>query len=46
VNPETDFTLQPGDDAIVVAESLGELAPLEMRDLNAVPKTAAIVPSA
>jgi voltage-gated potassium channel len=46
VNPETDFVLQVGDDAIVVAESLGELAPLEMSDLNTVPKTAAVVPSA
>ena len=30
VNPGTDFVLQPGDDAIVVAESLGTLAPLEI----------------
>jgi hypothetical protein len=30
----------------VVAESLGELAPLEMSGLYAVPKTAAVVPSA
>ena len=46
VNPPTDFILQPGDDAIVVAETLGELAPLEMHDLYSVPKTAAVVPSA
>ena len=29
VNPPADFLLEPGDDAIVVAESLGELAPLK-----------------
>lgn len=29
-NPAADFRLQPGDDAIVVAESLGELAPLKV----------------
>ncbi len=28
VNPATDFTIEPGDDAVVVAESLGTLAPL------------------
>jgi voltage-gated potassium channel len=43
VNPGADFILQIGDDAIVVAESLGTLAPLEMRDAMAVPKTAAVV---
>jgi len=31
VNPSTDFILQTGDDALVVAESLGTLAPLRMR---------------
>ena len=46
VNPDSDFVLSMGDDAIVVAETLGELAPLEMSDLYAVPKTAAVVPSA
>lgn len=46
VNPPTDFVLQAGDDAIVVAESLGTLAPLEISDANVVPKTAAVVPSA
>ena len=46
VNPGADFVLQIGDDAIVVAESLGTLAPLEMADVNAVPQTAAVVPSA
>ena len=30
VNPPEDFRLAPGDDLVVVAESLGELAPLEM----------------
>lgn len=34
VNPPADFRLQTGDDAIVVAESLGQLAPLEMRDAS------------
>jgi len=30
INPEPDFRLQHGDDAVVVAESLGTLAPLQM----------------
>jgi voltage-gated potassium channel len=30
-NPHADFRLASGDDAVVVAESLGELRPLEMR---------------
>jgi hypothetical protein len=38
--------LQPGDDAVVVAESLGTLAPLEMADATVIPQTAAVVPSA
>ena len=47
VNPGASFTLQRGDDAIVVAESLGTLAPLEIADVNAAgPQTAAVVPSA
>ena len=46
VNPESEFVLQPGDDAVVVAESLGTLAPLEIADVNVVPRTAAVVPSA
>ncbi len=48
VNPGADFVLQPDDDAIVVAESLGTLAPLEVSDATAVagPRTAAVVPSA
>ena len=30
VNPGPGFRLQPGDDAVVVAESLGTLAPLKV----------------
>ncbi len=30
INPPTDFALQPGDDALVVAESLGSLLPLKI----------------
>lgn len=46
VNPPTDFRLAHGDDAVVVAESLGQLAPLELRDarsaeLEAAPEGAA-----
>ena len=29
INPPSDFRLEPGDDAVVVAESLGTLAPLK-----------------
>ena len=46
VNPPTDFVLQDGDDAIVVAEGLGSLAPLRLHDITTVPRTAAVVPSA
>jgi voltage-gated potassium channel len=46
VNPEAEFVLQTGDDAVVVAESLGTLAPLEIADASVVPQTAAVVPSA
>ena len=46
VNPGTDFVLESDDDAIVVAESLGSLAPLEIPDVNATPRTASVVPSA
>jgi voltage-gated potassium channel len=46
VNPHTDFRLELGDDAIVVAESLGTLAPLELRDATAPPRSASAVPSA
>jgi voltage-gated potassium channel len=46
VNPPADFVLEPGDDAIVVAQSLGTLAPLKMHDLHTAPRTAAVVPSA
>lgn len=35
VNPSADFRLAAGDDAVVVAESLGQLAPLELRDASA-----------
>jgi voltage-gated potassium channel len=31
VNPPTDFRLETGDDAVVVAESLGTLAPLKLQ---------------
>jgi voltage-gated potassium channel len=34
VNPPADFRLIAGDDAIVVAETLGQLAPLELRDAS------------
>jgi voltage-gated potassium channel len=46
VNPKSDFILELGDDAIVVAESLGSLAPLEVGDMLAAPRTASVVPSA
>ena len=46
VNPPADLVLLPGDDAIVVAEGLGSLAPLQMHDTRVVPRTAAVVPSA
>ncbi len=46
VNPESDFVLEPGDDAVVVADSLGSLAPLQMRDSTVPPRTASVVPSA
>jgi voltage-gated potassium channel len=46
-NPPVDFLIEEGDDAIVVAESLGELAPMELRDAT-VPHagSASVVPSA
>ncbi len=31
VNPSADFKMQPGDDAVVAAESLGTLAPLRLQ---------------
>ena len=47
VNPPTGFILDSGDDCIVVAQSLGTLAPLKVHDLHApAPRTAAVVPSA
>ncbi len=30
-NPAADFNMQPDDDAVVVAESLGTLAPLRLQ---------------
>ncbi len=41
VNPPADFRLAPGDDAVVVAESLGQLAPLELRDARSAELAAA-----
>ncbi len=41
VNPPPDFRLKPGDDALVVAESLGTLAPLTMAEAKAVDEEAA-----
>ena len=46
VNPRPTFRLESGDDAIVVAESLGSLAPLEMRNATDPIGTASVVPSA
>ncbi|MFL5674915.1 MAG: potassium channel family protein [Chloroflexota bacterium] len=46
VNPPADLVLQRGDDAIVVAEGLGSLAPLQLRDATVVPRTASVVPTA
>jgi len=37
VNPPTDFVLQPMDDALVVAESLGTLEPLRPQRAIAAP---------
>ena len=36
MNPAADFVLEPDDDAVVVAESLGTLAPLQMGDARSV----------
>lgn len=41
VNPAADFVIEHGDDAVVVAESLGTLAPLQMGDALAEQRTAA-----
>ncbi len=46
VNPAADFALEPGDDAVVVAELLGELAPLDIRDMSTPSRSASVVPSA
>ena len=45
VNPPSDFVFEPGDDAVVVAETLGH--PRAARDArpDTVPRTAAVVPS-
>jgi voltage-gated potassium channel len=42
-NPARDFVIEPGDDALVLAESLGTLAPLKMnkRAFEAVPDAVA-----
>ncbi len=34
INPDSDFRLQDGDDAVVVAESLGTLAPLHLSKVD------------
>ena len=41
VNPASDFVLEPGDDAVVVAESLGTLAPLQMGDARSLARAEA-----
>ncbi len=41
VNPPTDFHIEPGDDAVVVAESLGTLAPLVLSH-DAEPTTSSV----
>ena len=41
VNPAADFVLEQGDDAVVVAESLGTLAPLQMGDARSESRAAA-----
>jgi voltage-gated potassium channel len=46
VNPPSDFVLQSGDDAIVVAESLGTLAPLKLHDLHTAASLAPAAPGA
>jgi voltage-gated potassium channel len=46
VNPNADFVLELGDDAVVVAESLGTLAPLQLRDVSTGAHSASVVPSA
>ena len=46
VNPATDFVLERGDDAVVVAESLGTLAPLQMGDALAESRAAAAATAA
>jgi len=45
VNPAADFVLEPGDDAVVVAESLGTLAPLQVGNALAGGRAAATAPA-
>ena len=47
-NPPADFELREGDDAVVLAESLGLLAPLRLEHIESAgaPRSAAVVPSA
>jgi voltage-gated potassium channel len=45
VNPAADFVLQSGDDAVVVAESLGTLAPLQMGDARTAATAVAAAPA-
>jgi voltage-gated potassium channel len=46
VNPPADFRLEPGDDAVVVAESLGTLAPLTLHDASSAEIEPAVAPEA
>jgi len=46
LGPVGPVVLDSGDHAIVVAQSLGTLAPLKLHDLHTAPRTAAVVPSA
>jgi hypothetical protein len=46
VNPAADFVLEHGDDAVVVAESLGTLAPLQVGDALVESRTAATAAAA
>lgn len=45
VNPGSDFVLALGDDAIVVSESLGTLAPLEIADVTQTRQGTALAPN-
>jgi voltage-gated potassium channel len=46
VNPAADFVLERDDDAVVVAESLGTLAPLQMGDALGASRAAAAATAA